>query len=72
MSCSTSGLGAEAVMGAQGVSGDGKMPLGGLAKCRPLSGLHQLAPASLGRERALEDPVWTLLGRIIMTMSQAP
>ena len=72
VSSSTSSLGAEAVMAAQGISWAGKMPLGFLAKSRTLSGSHQLVPMSLGWERALEHPTLTILGLIVTTMSQVP
>lgn len=47
----SSGLGAEARMGVQGISGAGKRPLGLLAKSRMFAGMHQLPlrPLGLGR-----------------------
>lgn len=68
----SSRLGAKAVMGAQGTSEAGEMPLDMLAKSRALSGTNQLAPTSLGWERGLGDPTLTPVGPIAVTMSQAP
>lgn len=57
------------VMGVQGISGAGKMPLGFLVKFRILSGTHQLALKALGWGRGLGEPTLTPLGLIVVTMS---